>query len=103
MALGIDFDADIAGVESDLPQTVSIDGTSYSAIVSDVSQGHKLELAGYMADADLSVTIRASVLARASVTNGIKIVFSGKTYRAENVTDCPSGAAYEIACVAVTK
>jgi hypothetical protein len=103
MALGINFDADIAAVESDLPQTVTIDGTSYSAVVSDVSLGHNLQFAGYMPDADLSVTIRTAVLPRASITNGIKLTFSGKTYRAEKVTDCPSGAAYEIACVSVTK
>ena len=99
--LGIDFDGDLEMVEIDLPQIVTISGVDYSAVVSDAMRSHSLDAAGFMPDADLSVTIRVSVLA--SVANGTKITHGGRVYRAENVVYSPCGTSYEIKCTSLVK
>ena len=99
--LAIDYAGDIAMAEADLPQTVTIGGVEYPAVVSDAMRSHLLEMPGYMPDADLSITIRISILS--SVANGTKITHGGKQYRAENVVYSPCGTSYEIKCTGLVK
>ena len=102
MALGINYDADVAMAEADLPQIVTIGGADYAACVSELVRGEQLEdVGGIMPEVDLSATIRVSVLA--SVSIGARVTFSGRQYRVERVSDSPCGTAYRIDCVAVGK
>lgn len=102
MALGINYDADVAMAEADLPQTVTISGTDYAACVSELVRGEQLEDAGgIIPEVDLSATIRISVLAAVSI--GTRITYTGRQYRVERVNDSPCGTAYRVDCVAVGK
>lgn len=99
--LAIDYARDIAIAEADLPQTVTISGVEYPAVVSDAMRAHALEMPGYMPDADLSFIIRIAVLP--SVANDARVVHGGKTYRAESVVFSPCGTAYEVKCTSAVK
>ena len=101
MALDIPYDADVAMAEADLPQTVTISGTSYAACVSEAQRGQSLEMAGIMGECDLNVTLRVSILA--SVAIGTRVTFNSKVYRVDKVTDSPCGTACRLDCVDVSK
>lgn len=99
--LAINYEADLARAESDLPQAVTINGTDYSACVSEAQRGQSLDMAGVLGDCDLNATIRTSVLA--SVAIGTRITFNGKVYRVEKVNDSPCGYSYRLDCVDVSR
>ena len=97
MALNIPFDADLAAVETDLPQTVTISGTPYTCVADVLRKGESLMMEGVMGDADLLIVMRVSTLSAPAI--GSKLTYSGTQYRVERVAHSPCGTSYNLECV----
>jgi hypothetical protein len=98
VALAIPYDDDLAEITADLPTTVVIGGTSYTASVTPVNRGERLGMAGTYGDEAVTVTLRVSVLAAPSV--GTAVTIGANAYRVVTVVTCPSGTVYDLVCEA---
>lgn len=87
--------------EADLPQTVTIGGVEYPAVVSDAMRSIEMEMSGIVPDADLSVTIRVQTLPL--IAQNSKLTHNGKLFRVMRITYSSCGTCYTAACESITK
>jgi len=79
--LGIDFDADLAEIQSDIAQTITYSGSSYAATVSAAQSGYRVETPdGYYADIQIQVLVRSSLFGTLP-SEGETLIYQGTTYR----------------------
>lgn len=100
MPLSVNWDADLAHAINDLPSTVTLGGSDYSAVVDDLSTGQNAELDGIFPEADVLVHLRTSEVGTVSV--GSKLTYSGKEYRVVKVETTPEGAETRLICEEVS-
>jgi len=90
--------ADLDEVEADVSATATINGTSYTVHPSDVTHGARLELEGFEATFDLSLTVQTADITGSRPGVNARIVYSGKTYRAERALTDAADAAVTYFC-----
>lgn len=95
------FNDDLAHAEGDMPQTVTISGTGYAAVCTDVQRGEGLEVEGVMLDQSLSVIMRTEILPAPAIAS--LLTYNGRQYRVLRVRDCADGVSYELTCDSVQK
>jgi len=72
--------------EAQVPSTITIGGTGYACVFSDLTQTDTAEAGGFVSDYDAIAIVRKSVLATAPATQA-RVTAGGKTYRIESVID----------------
>lgn len=95
------FNEDLAFAEADLPQAVTIAGTDYPAVVSDLARGESLEIEATYSDRAISVTMRTEVLAIPAI--GTLLTYKAETFRVLSRSECMDGVSYRLDCDAVHK
>ena len=95
------FTADMQFAEAHLPQVVTIGGTDYAAVVTDVARGEGLAVEGIFPAAAIVVTMRTAVLAAPVIST--LLTYNGAQFRVLAVKDCADEVSYELTCDAVHK
>lgn len=101
MALAINFDADVAMATEDLPTTITISGSDYSAVVSEVTRGEQVELEGVLIDVDARAVIRTSVLTAPSIAS--RVTINSRQFRIVRIVESPCSSCYQLDLAALTK
>jgi hypothetical protein len=95
------FAEDLIEAEGDLPQVVTVAGTAYPAIVTDITRGETLEVDALYPDRAITVTLRRAVLAIPEL--GSLLTYDSRTFRVLNIRECVDGVAYDLTCEAAQK
>lgn len=93
--------ADLQFAESEFSQVVTIAGTDYPAIVTDIAFGEVLAVEGLYSDRAISVTLRVGTVARPAISS--TLIHRGETFRVLGVRDSADTISYELTCDAVHK
>jgi hypothetical protein len=108
MALNLTaFAADLAMIEADLPQTLTIGGTAYPCVAGGVLEGADLGPLGFDGTASVTVFIRKAALAGVVPYRNQTVTLTSqgnvKALRINDVTPAEDGVSYMLALVDPSK
>ena len=79
---GIDFDADLASIVSDLGDVLTWSGDDYACVVDPVGPGTKIETeAGYFVDVSFVTVVQTSLFSSARPVANNKVTINSVVYR----------------------
>ena len=101
------MDRDLATIEADLPQTVTIGGVSYACIAGAVQEGEVLGDVGFSDTASVAIIVRQALFGSAIPRKNMLLTLnsggSARVLRVDQITPGEDGLTYTLNCVDPTK
>lgn len=98
----VDFASDMQAVLDDLPQTVTIGGTSYAAACDAATVGERLEVEGVYLDLDLVAFCRVDAF-NTLPTSGDRLTHNARNFRIIRVSHSPCLTVVRFDCQGLDK
>ena len=89
MKLKDEKSADLAGVLAEVGETVTWNGRSYPALVSDPNIGENLEIGGFVGTGEFTVKIPRTAFRKRRPRLGEIVTFEGDRFRITRITNHP--------------
>ena len=97
-----EMQSDFNEIMADLPQSITFEGTVYTALVTDITDADTLEMAGITEDQGFEVYISKDDFTTLP-TSGDVITISGTQYRVISISDSACGLARTLICGGITE
>jgi len=85
--------ADLAHIEADIPQSVTIGGAAYACVTAGPQDGKELEMEGFSGTASFQLVVRCALFTTAPAVDDL-VTYAGTQYRIASIDYDASGVSY---------